>query len=67
MSYEHETLTCSIGSCSCSDSQEAVAGTSVEVRWQGAQRDVLGGDIRGKVDLQPLAQLPDLFGLVEWT
>src|SRR5215475_5349633 len=33
------------------------------VRWAGAQRDVLGGDISGRVDLAELAALPDLYGL----
>ena len=33
------------------------------VRWVGAQRDVLGGDISGRVDLAELAALPDLYGL----
>ena len=33
------------------------------VRWAGAQRDVLGGDISGHVDLAELAPLPDLYGL----
>jgi acetolactate decarboxylase len=33
------------------------------VRWAGAQRDVLGGDISGRVDLAELTALPDLYGL----
>src|SRR5262245_47381465 len=33
------------------------------VRWAGAQRDVLGGDISGHVDLVELAALADLYGL----
>jgi hypothetical protein len=33
------------------------------VRWAGAQRDVLGGDISGRVDLAELAAIPDLYGL----
>ena len=33
------------------------------VRWAGAQRDVLGGDISGRVDLAELAVIPDLYGL----
>jgi acetolactate decarboxylase len=35
----------------------------MEVRWQGAQRDVLAGDIRGRVELEPLTDLQDLYGL----
>ena len=37
------------------------------VRWAGAQRDVLGGDISGRVDLAELAAIPDLYGLVVTT
>ena len=33
------------------------------VRWAGAQREVLGGDISGRVDLAELATLTDLYGL----
>jgi acetolactate decarboxylase len=33
------------------------------VRWVGAQRDVLAGDITGHVDLATLSTLPDLYGL----
>jgi acetolactate decarboxylase len=33
------------------------------VRWAGAQRDVLGGDLRGHVDLETLASTPHLYGL----
>jgi acetolactate decarboxylase len=33
------------------------------VRWAGAQRDVLGGDLRGHVDLETLAATPHLYGL----
>ena len=33
------------------------------VRWAGAQRDVLGGDISGRVDLAELAAIPDLYGV----
>jgi acetolactate decarboxylase len=48
-----------LGPCSCS----AAAGISLLVQWQGAQKDVLSGDIAGKVDLAPLAELTDLYGL----
>jgi len=33
------------------------------VRWLGAQRDVLGGDLRGHVALETLADLPHLYAL----
>ena len=33
------------------------------VRWIGAQRDVLGGDLRGHVELEALAAVPHLYGL----
>jgi len=33
------------------------------VRWSGAQRDVLAGDLGGHVDLSPLSVLSDLYGL----
>jgi acetolactate decarboxylase len=33
------------------------------VRWAGAQRDVLAGDLRGHVDLETLASTPHLYGL----
>ena len=33
------------------------------VRWAGAQRDVLGGDLRGHVALEPLAALTHLYAL----
>jgi acetolactate decarboxylase len=35
----------------------------VSVRWIGAQRDVLGGDVEGKVDLRSLASLSHLYAL----
>jgi len=35
----------------------------VSVRWVGAQRDVLGGDVGGKVSLRELADLPHLSAL----
>ena len=41
----------------------AGAGQPFEVRWSGAQRDVLAGDIRGHVPLQPLARLTHLYGV----
>lgn len=60
MTINSGEINCSIGSCSCSS---VAAGNSFKVQWQGAQRDVLGGDIRGHVDLEPLAPLSDLYGL----
>jgi acetolactate decarboxylase len=33
------------------------------VRWIGAQRDVLGGDLGGHVELEALSALPHLYGL----
>ena len=33
------------------------------VHWAGAQRDVLGGDLRGHVELEPLSSVPHLYGL----
>jgi len=35
----------------------------VNVRWVGAQRDVLGGDVEGKIDLSSLTQRPHLYAL----
>jgi hypothetical protein len=35
----------------------------VSVRWVGAQRDVLGGDVSGKISLGSLAGLPHLYAL----
>jgi len=55
------TVRCSIGGCSCSSS--SAEEKPFHVKWQGAQRDVLGGDIRGHVDLEPLAALENLYGL----
>ncbi|MBJ6724374.1 hypothetical protein [Geomesophilobacter sediminis] len=58
-----ETLPgCSLGSCSCR-SGSGTAGAGFEVKWEGAQRDVLGGDIRGVVDLEPLEGLSSLYAL----
>ena len=33
------------------------------VRWVGAQRDVLGGDVQGKLSLRSMAHLSHLYGL----
>lgn len=33
------------------------------VRWVGAQREVLGGDVSGKIALRTLAELPHLYAL----
>jgi hypothetical protein len=35
----------------------------VSVRWVGAQRDVLGGDVSGKISLASLADHPHLYAL----
>src|SRR5215813_8995325 len=35
----------------------------MSVRWIGAQRDVLGGDVSGKVSLRALARLPHVYAL----
>jgi hypothetical protein len=35
----------------------------VTVRWVGAQRDVLGGDVQAKLSLRSIAHLPHLYGL----
>jgi acetolactate decarboxylase len=35
----------------------------VTVRWVGAQRDVLGGDVEGKLSLRTIAHRPHLYGL----
>jgi acetolactate decarboxylase len=35
----------------------------VTVRWVGAQRDVLGGDVSGKIDLRAVATAPHLYAL----
>lgn len=62
MSQTTSTIDCSIGSCGCS-----CGGTDTsdpfKVKWQGAQKDLLGGDVRGHVDLEPLAELQNLYGL----
>jgi acetolactate decarboxylase len=60
MTQNNETITCSIGGCSCSSS---LPGGPFKVQWQGAQRDVLSGDINGHVDLEPLEGVSDLYGL----
>src|SRR6266853_62632 len=43
------------------DSYRPIAGPGVH--WAGAQRDVLGGDLRGHVELEPLSSVPHLYGL----
>ena len=43
--------------------RDVTASLGHGVRWAGAQRDVLGGDISGHVDLAELAAIPDLYGL----
>jgi len=39
------------------------AGPAWAVRWIGAQRDVLAGDVSGAIDLATLAHLPHLYAL----
>jgi acetolactate decarboxylase len=60
MTQKNETITCSIGGCSCSSH---LLDRPFKVQWQGAQRDVLSGDINGHVDLEPLERVSDLYGL----
>ena len=43
--------------------RDVTASLGHGVRWAGAQRDVLGGDISGHVDLAELAAISDLYGL----
>lgn len=62
MTRNASTIDCSIGSCGCSCSGSGPKGP-FKVQWQGAQKDVLGGDILGHVDLEPLAELQSLYGL----
>jgi len=40
-----------------------IDGVGMNVRWVGAQRDVLGGDVEGKVDLRTLLAAPHLYAL----
>ena len=42
---------------------EAPVGQAWTVRWVGAQRDVLAGDVSGKIDLATLADFPHLYAL----
>lgn len=58
MSQNASRVDCALGNCNCS-----AAGAPFRVQWQGAQRDVLSGDVAGKVDLAPLAGLDNLYGL----
>ncbi len=62
MTQNVSTIDCSIGSCDCSCAGAGATGP-FKVQWQGAQKDVLGGDIRGHVDLEALAGLDSLYGL----
>jgi acetolactate decarboxylase len=41
----------------------AITHSSTTVHWAGAQRDVLGGDLRGHVELETLSSMPHLYGL----
>jgi len=58
MTRKSGTITCSISGCS-----SHLLDRPLKVQWQGAQRDVLSGDINGHVDLEPLEGLSDLYGL----
>jgi hypothetical protein len=58
MTQKNGTITCSIGGCS-----SAFLDRPLKVQWQGAQLDVLSGDLHGHVDLEPLEGLSDLYGL----
>lgn len=62
MTQNTSTIDCSIGSCGCSCSGPGTS-SPFNVQWQGAQKAVLDGDIRGHVDLEPLAELSSLYGL----
>ena len=44
-------------------SVEAPASPGPGVRWIGAQRDVLGGDLRGHADIETLSAVPHVYGL----
>src|SRR6202008_1105480 len=43
--------------------QRIGGAASVSVRWIGAQRDVLGGDVEGKVEICALTNQPHLYAL----
>ncbi|MFZ2950375.1 MAG: hypothetical protein WA003_12910, partial [Desulfuromonadaceae bacterium] len=62
MTQNKSTIDCRIGSCGCFSGGADTSGP-FKVQWQGAQKDVLGGDIRGHVDLEPLAELQSLYAL----
>jgi acetolactate decarboxylase len=62
MTQNASTIDCSISSCGCSCGGYAAAGP-FKVQWQGAQKDVLGGDTHGHVDLEQLSELDSLYGL----
>jgi hypothetical protein len=44
-------------------SAEAAVAPGPGVRWIGAQRDVLGGDLRGHAEIETLSAVPHLYGL----
>jgi acetolactate decarboxylase len=54
-------ISCRTDGCGCSGRSADAAGAIV--RWQGAQKNVLNGDIRGIVELESLGKLPNLYGL----
>jgi len=54
------TISCETGACSCCTGYR---GQPVLVCWQGAQRDMLRGDISGVVNLERLAHQECLYGL----
>ncbi len=58
MAVVQSTITCRTDSCGCQSGKGLF-----QVRWAGAQRMVLGGDIRGHVPLAPLAGQSHLYGL----
>ncbi len=62
MSQQPSIVNCSISTCGCSGGGAAVSGP-FRVQWQGAQKNVLSGDIDGHVDLKQLAELDSLYGL----
>lgn len=54
------TMSCELGACSCATGYR---GQPVLVCWQGAQRDMLRGDISGVVNLERFANQECLYAL----
>lgn len=52
---------CTVSSCGCGCSASDRA--PFEVKWRGAQKNLLAGDTGGKVNLEELAELGSLYGL----